>query len=82
MTLSPSTLATLERFKKAEWFARVGKDIIDEGKITVPITIVSSWQEAIKRCEDDEWEWLLNESANIFRVRLAKTSQQELLISA
>lgn len=77
MTLRPSTLATLEQLKEADWFARVGQNLIDSGSITVPITIVSSWREAIQHCQDKEWEWLLNESANIYRERLAKVAKNE-----
>ena len=77
MTLRPATLATLEQFKRADWFARVGQDRVNSEKITVPITILSSWEEAIRHCQDNEWDWLLNESANIYRERLAKVSRPE-----
>ena len=77
MTLRPSTLATLDHLTEADWFARVGRNLIDSGNITVPITIVSSWAEATKHCQSNEWDWLLNESANIYRERLAKVSKEE-----
>ena len=77
MTLRPATLATIERFKRANWFARVGENLIDSGKISVPITIVSSWKEATRQCESSEWDLTLNESANEFRNRLVRASKEE-----
>ncbi|MGC3991541.1 MAG: hypothetical protein QM796_18005 [Chthoniobacteraceae bacterium] len=78
MMLQPATLATLEELTKADWFSRLGQNTVAEGEITVPITIVSSWKDAVKQCENEEWDWLLNECANIFRSRLAKVSPSEL----
>ena len=76
-TLRPATLATIERFKRANWFAQVGKNLIDSGEISVPITIVSSWEKATRQCESDEWDLTLNESTNEFTNRLVRASKEE-----
>lgn len=77
MTLRPATLATLEELREASWFAHLGTNLLNSGKISAPVVIVSSWDEAIEYCEEEEWDLALNESSNIFCEQLVRASKEE-----
>lgn len=66
--LKPKTLATLRRLEDASWFANVGVMNVQN------VIILSSWQEAIKHCENFEWENLCLEAANQYCKRLQERS--------
>jgi len=66
------TIAALDRLEKASWFSRVG---INEGPGTA---VVTSWPEAIERCDTSAWEDLQLEALNQFRVCIDRRSRERL----
>lgn len=66
------TIAILGQLENASWFSRVG---INEGSVAV---FVTSWPEAIERCDAFELDDLQTESMNQFRERIARHSSQRL----
>jgi hypothetical protein len=70
--MHPRTIETLDRLEKASWFSRVG---IHEGP---GVTVVTSWQQAIRHCDCDEWEDLELEVLNQYRAFIAYHSTERL----
>jgi hypothetical protein len=70
--MHPRTIETLDRLEKASWFSRVG---INEG---AGVTVVTSWQQAIRHCDSDEWEDLELEVLNQYREFIAYHSTERL----
>jgi hypothetical protein len=77
MQFQPATLATLRQLEEADWFKRVGQCLIDEGEITVPVVIVSSWEEAMEQCSSNEWGLTLNELTNSYCRELVRKSPED-----
>jgi len=72
MSLLPVTIQTYEHLKRSNWFERIGTSYVNEGPITAPVIIASSWKEAAKHSESSEWELAINESANLFTAKRQK----------
>ncbi len=66
MGFQSATLITLKQLEDSDWFKRVGRYIVDEGEITVPVVIVSSWEEVMERSSTSEWGLVLNELTNSY----------------
>jgi hypothetical protein len=65
------TTVTIERLSGVEWFSKVGECLESPSIIRV-----SSWSEAMKHCESDEWQDLLLEAANRYGEAIAKRSRE------
>lgn len=62
--ISQRTLTTLDELENVHWFSNVGR--IDS---EYPL-FLTTWEDAVKHCEGDEWETLCHEAANQYRARL------------
>jgi hypothetical protein len=64
------TIATLDQLEKMSWFSRVG---INEGS---GAAVVTSWMEAIERCDSSEWEDLQADALNQYSECIVQRSTE------
>jgi len=70
MMMHARTTSTLAELEEKEWFANVGK------RDSERVVFVSSWDEAIKSCQDEAWVDLCQDAANQYRARLAERNKE------
>lgn len=58
------TIATFAEIDGVDWFANVGT------KDSANVNFVSSWKDAVGSCTGEAWQYLCNEAANQYRLRL------------
>lgn len=66
------TFSTLDQIDKVEWFTSVG--IVDSQVVSV----VSSWEEAVKNSASVEWENLCLEAVSQYRSRISERAPERL----
>lgn len=64
------TISTLAELEEKEWFTNIGKPDSER------VVFVSSWDEAIKSCQDEKWMDLCQEAANQYRTRLVERNME------
>jgi hypothetical protein len=67
--MKPSTIATLEKLERVDWFSKVG---VPDTEVAV---VLSSWDQAIEHCSSVEWENLSIEAMNQYRMRVLERSK-------